>query len=577
MRSPPWERRPNVTVPQSRLDTSNPVVDQRYELIELIGSGAAAHVYRARDLLLRREVAVKMLTEEAASDPAFVERFQREARAIASFNHPNIMTVYDWGTADDLDYMVMEYVRGGSLSDVLAERHRLGEHEALELAAEVARALAAAHERGIVHRDIKPDNILLSLDGRPKVADFGIAWAQGLSDLTITNTITGTVSYISPEQARGTPVDGRSDLYSLGVVLYQMVTGQLPFRGSSMVDTALQHIQDDPVPPRQIRPDVSPQTERIILTALAKHPENRYSSAMAMVEALEGSRSVDSPLPAKAVPIEPEQTTVRAPLGPLPEQTPSRGRPLPVQRRTSFASRAVWVIPIGLLALLSGVALAAHPWDAPHQQRAAPPAAHPTSPAAASTHTTAAHRTGGSTTPHSAGSHSSTPSSGTSRSSAGRSAPAGAGTPQDAVIKFYTDIGYHRFAAARQLWSPALQQKDPPSIFIDQHFANTQSIWVNPVSLLHMDPVSGSALVGVRITETDAPDGTSRQYSGSWELVRQNGRWFLNQPDLHQIAVAPPTVAARPPGHEKGPAKDHGKHGKSKPLVRVVPPHLTVK
>ena len=240
-----------------------------------------ADVILARDQLLDRPVAVKVLFPQYAADPTFVERFRREAQAAANLNHPSVVSVYDWGKHEDTYFIVMEYVEGRSLADVLASEKRLHPDRAAEVANDVASALGFAHTNGTVHRDVKPGNIMITATGQVKVTDFGIARAFGGEDeeLTQTGSVMGTASYFSPEQAQGKTVDPRSDLYSLGIVLFEMVTGEPPFTGASPVSIAYKHIQEMAPRPSSINPAVSPLLDSIIARLLAKNPDDRYSAA----------------------------------------------------------------------------------------------------------------------------------------------------------------------------------------------------------------------------------------------------------------------------------------------------------
>ena len=255
------------------------VFSNRYEIQRGIARGGMAEVYLARDQLLDRPVAVKVLFAEYARDPSFVERFRREAQSAANLNHPNIVAIYDWGQERGTYFIVMEYVRGRSLRDVIQVNGPFSARRTAEIGAEIAGALEFAHRNGVVHRDIKPGNVLLTADGDVKVTDFGIARAGTGEALTQTGAVMGTAAYFSPEQALGHPVDGRSDVYSLGVVLYEMVTGQQPFAAESPVAVASMHVREQPPPPSTRAPDLPPDLERIILTAMAKDPDSRYQTA----------------------------------------------------------------------------------------------------------------------------------------------------------------------------------------------------------------------------------------------------------------------------------------------------------
>jgi beta-lactam-binding protein with PASTA domain/tRNA A-37 threonylcarbamoyl transferase component Bud32 len=260
------------------------VLGDRYEIHQRLARGGMAQVYLARDRSLDRPVAVKELVPEFATDPSFVERFRREAQAAANLSHPNIVGVYDWGTQDGTYFIVMEYVDGPSLSQVIRRDGPLHPRRAAEIADEVAAALGFAHSRGVVHRDVKPGNVLLTATGQSKVTDFGIARALSSpdDDLTQAGSVMGTATYFSPEQAQGLPVDPRSDLYSLGVVLYEMVTGRPPFSGDTPLAIAYKHVQDQPAPPSSIVPDVPPGLEAIIMKLLEKRPDDRYPTAEAL-------------------------------------------------------------------------------------------------------------------------------------------------------------------------------------------------------------------------------------------------------------------------------------------------------
>lgn len=257
------------------------VLNDRYEIHRRLARGGMAQVYLARDRSLDRPVAVKELVPEFATDPSFVERFRREAQAAANLSHPNIVGVYDWGAQDGTYFIVMEYVDGPSLSRVLRSDGPFHPRRAAEIAAEVAAGLGFAHSRGVVHRDVKPGNVLLTRSGQAKVTDFGIARALSSSDedLTQAGSVMGTATYFSPEQAQGLPVDPRSDLYSLGVVLYELVTGRPPFNGDTPLAIAYKHVQDQPAPPSTLMSGLPEALEVIIMKLLSKRPDDRYATA----------------------------------------------------------------------------------------------------------------------------------------------------------------------------------------------------------------------------------------------------------------------------------------------------------
>lgn len=255
------------------------LIGDRYEIVGRLGSGGMAHVYKAHCTYLHRPVSIKVLREEHMEDEEFLQRFQREAQAAASLSHPNLLGVYDVGEEDGLHYIVMEYVQGETLKELIRREGQLEVSHALDITAQILRALDHAHENGVIHRDIKPHNILINSEGQVKVGDFGLAKATGGSTLVHSGTVVGSAHYFSPEQARGGYTSERSDLYSVGTVLYEMVTGQVPFEGESPVAVAVKHLQEDITPPGQLNSELSPELESVIMKALAKKQVDRYQSA----------------------------------------------------------------------------------------------------------------------------------------------------------------------------------------------------------------------------------------------------------------------------------------------------------
>jgi eukaryotic-like serine/threonine-protein kinase len=334
----------------------------RYQLEARIGGGGMAIVYKAKDLVLNRQVAVKVLRSQFGTDEDFVTRFRREAQAVASLSHPNVVGVYDVGQDGDTHYMVMEYVEGSTLKDLINRHGALPVEEAVRIAAEICDALDHAHQNQIIHRDIKPHNILIGKNGRVKVTDFGIARAVTSTTITHTNAVLGSVHYFSPEQARGGVTAEKSDIYSLGIVLYEMVTGQLPFSGDSPISVALKHLQEPLPEPRQVNPDIPQSVENVILKALVKDPQLRYASAREMLEDLE-TCLLPERLDEEKIqfPEDDEQTKVYPAI--TPEMLEGQGRQgqagqqrqeeETLQRRRWWVKPAAWVGAIGLFMVLA--------------------------------------------------------------------------------------------------------------------------------------------------------------------------------------------------------------------------------
>jgi len=299
------------------------VLAERYQILGTLGRGGMATVYLAEDTTLARRVAIKVLHRRFAEDETFVERFRREAKAAAGLNHPNIVGVYDWGRLGAQNYIVMEYVQGETLKDRIRRRGRIEHAEAVAITLELLSALSAAHAKGVVHRDVKSHNILIDGAGRVKVADFGIAQA-GDPSMTEAGSILGTAQYLAPEQARGDTVDERSDLYSVGVVLYEMLTGGVPFKGDTAVTVALRHVNEVPAAPATVVAGISPALNQVVMKALAKDPANRYANAGEFAHDLRSVRAGGPVAAAGFDPWEERTQMVRRPVPPPQAATPAR-------------------------------------------------------------------------------------------------------------------------------------------------------------------------------------------------------------------------------------------------------------
>jgi serine/threonine-protein kinase len=299
------------------------ILNNRYELEQKIGEGGMARVYRGRDLRLNRQVAVKVLHSHYASDSNFLQRFHHEAQAAANLRHANIVDVYDVGQDDDIHYIVMEYVAGSDLKALLMRNGALPVDQAVYVAEAVANGLDAAHRVGLVHRDVKPQNIIVGEQGQVKITDFGIAKSSLSTALTETGVTFGTADYISPEQARGQSATPRSDIYSLGVTLYETLTGRLPFSGDSSIAVAMQHVSADPPPPRMYNPRIPPQLESLVLRALSKEPDGRPTTAREFARLLSSYRDIGD----QATVVGPPAPRPAAPQPAYPTQQPAARQP----------------------------------------------------------------------------------------------------------------------------------------------------------------------------------------------------------------------------------------------------------
>jgi eukaryotic-like serine/threonine-protein kinase len=339
----------------------NTLFDGRYRVMRKLGSGGMADVYLAEDEELGRRVAIKILNDRHANDEQFVERFRREAKNAAGLSHPNIVSIYDRGEAEGTYYIAMEYLDGRSLKELLIARGPMPIDDAVSYTRQILNALRFAHKKGVVHRDIKPHNVMADPDGRLKVTDFGIARA-GASQMTEAGAIVGTAQYLSPEQARGSPVDQRSDLYSVGVVLYEMLTGHVPFTGETPVEIAMKHLSEAPRPPSTMRPDVSPDLDMIVLRALAKNPDDRFQSAEEMdaeLARVAGGGSVTAETADAATAVLSGMTMATAPTAIAPPRRPPGARRTGTYRYEEPPTRKrpfwPWLLAL-LLLVVAGVA-----------------------------------------------------------------------------------------------------------------------------------------------------------------------------------------------------------------------------
>jgi len=329
------------------------IVAGRYELEELVGAGGMSSVFKARDTLLERHVALKILHPHFTEDEQYVERFRREARAVASLSHPNIVTILDRGEDEGRQFIVFELVEGQTLADVLHEEGRLPVRRALEIAMQVARGLGFAHEQGLIHRDVKPQNVILNGDGRAKVTDFGIARSLDVQGVTQSGAVLGTSNYIAPEQASGRSVDRTTDVYSLGVVLFELLTGEVPFPGESFVAVAMQHVSEPPPSVLEVRPDVPVRVARAVDRALEKDPAERFPSMDAFAAELQACL---------------------AELGSEPDLDATLIRSAPVLRARRRRLLPAALVVLGLVLLAAAVAaLLLHRSNTDHEKGSSPP------------------------------------------------------------------------------------------------------------------------------------------------------------------------------------------------------------
>jgi serine/threonine-protein kinase len=357
-----------VAVSDSLIDT---LFDGRYRIQRKLGAGGMADVYLAEDQELGRRVAIKILDGRHANDAQFIERFRREAKNAAALNHSNIVSIYDRGNAEDTYYIAMEYLDGRTLKELIVGHGAAPVRVAIEYARQILSALRFAHRHGIVHRDIKPHNVLVDGDGRVKVTDFGIARA-GASQMTETGSIVGTAQYLSPEQAKGGEVDQRSDLYSLGVVLYELLTGKTPFEGDTPVEIAMKHLSNTPKPPSELRKDIPPELDMVVLRALAKDPDARYQSADEMEGDLDrvarglpvAAATVDTATQVmRRPPAAPVESTAATMIAPVPGAARDVPPPIVEEEEHVGHERPWWAWLLAFLFVLAAVVAGIFVWQ----------------------------------------------------------------------------------------------------------------------------------------------------------------------------------------------------------------------
>jgi eukaryotic-like serine/threonine-protein kinase len=565
------------------------VLQSRYRLLDVVGEGGMAVVYRARDELLDRDVAVKILRPQFAADDEFVRRFRQEARSAASLAYPNIAPVFDSGVHGDLQFIVMQLVEGPDLEKILTERGRLPVSEALRITMAVAEALEAAHDHGIIHRDIKPGNILLTPDGSVRVVDFGISRAVSDVSRTVPGLLLGSIQYCSPEQVLGEAVGPSSDVYSLGIVLYELLTGVRPFDGSSPVAVALERIRRQPRPPSTVVRDLPAGIDELVMRAVARDPSDRYPSGRAFAEAIREwwrapRREATGALPRTGAPIpRPERrralatsamgvaaatstvagalggggglrtAALRTSAGPRTAIIGTARSPLVVPSDSDDRRILGLLIPLGALLL---VALGL--WSVfPHDGDTAAVLAASASPASTAVAVvgTAIPTPRSTPTPSPTPSPTATPTRTatptpvpvvratprptprptpratprpTPRPVVTQSAPAR--TPTQTVARFYELISAHEFSAAAQLWSARMRAEYPPSRYINGRFAHTTSIVLNRNQLISMNLGAGTAVVAVDLTEYRDVSPYSRRWVGRWDLVLTRNGWLLDEP-----------------------------------------------
>jgi eukaryotic-like serine/threonine-protein kinase len=571
------------------------VLAGRYRLLGLLGEGGMAVVYRAHDDVLDRDVAVKLLRRQYATDADFVRRFRQEARNAASLGHPNIAPVFDTGVDDGREFIVMQLVDGPNLEQVIKERGRVPVSEALRITLAVAEALQAAHDRGIVHRDVKPGNILLTPDGTVRVVDFGIARALTDARTTTPGLLMGSVQYCSPEQVLGEDVGPASDIYSLGIVLYELLTGARPFDGPSPAGVALERVREQPRPPSEIAPDLPPGIDELVMRALAREPGDRYPSAAAFADAIRrwwretreassGSRSVAGSrrqsgiataaagaasaavvggagaaatqrrVVERTAVTERRRVAARGPAGlaAAPVATvagtapgaaaiaPPSIRSTAVVGRDDDDRRRLLGLLLALGALVIAVILLRSVLSGTHGSGAVLSAtATPSLAAAAATPSPTPSPTSSPTptaTPTPMPTARPTPQPTPQLTPRATTpppppVPGPARSPSQTVARFYELISAHEFGAAARLWSPRMRAQYPPNRYINGRFANTTRIVLHRNETISISVANRTAVVAVDMTEYRT-SGPSRHWYGRWDMVLTSSGWLMDRPHL---------------------------------------------
>ena len=511
-------------------DASAPRIGGRYRLGDAIGRGGMSTVYRAHDEQLDRPVALKRLRPELDEEHRFATRFAGEARRAAAISHPNFVALYDVGD-DEAPYIVMELVEGGDLAALLRRGGRLEPERAARLAADAAEGLQAAHEAGVIHRDVKPGNILLGPDGRGMVTDFGIARATGEDTMTRTGAVLGSVDYFSPEQTRGERAGPRSDIYALGVVLYELLTGVRPFGGDTPYARAVDRLNRPPPDPRHVEPDVPDELAEIAMRAMAVDPEDRYETPAAMRAALQAW--MDRPAPPVTAAVAPATRS---------EPGPFRSDPAPVisaragERRRRGGAR-VWALGALLLALLVGGYVGGRLLAGDEVGEVVPEVIvgspggfaieNPTATPEPTAEPSDAAPTPRVTPAPSVAAPAPQPTPAPTAPPVTTPAPVAVAGPDDTVAAFYGHVVAERFDDAYALWSDRMKAAYPRAENLDGRFDSTESITFDALYVASQS--ASDATVQANFTER-YEGGSSRQFIGYWRLVRVDGRWLLDEP-----------------------------------------------